>query len=342
LTNKKIAVLGTGANGSCVAADLTRAGLDVTLIDQWPAHIEKMKADGLTINMPNDTLEVKVRAEHLCDVCGFNEQYDIVLLMVKAFDTRWMAEFIKPYLAEDGLLIGVQNGMTAHDIAEIVGAHRTLGCVVELSSELFDPGIVKRNTAPDHTWFGIGALDPSMEARLPEAREVLAVAGKVDFVDDILSAKWMKLIINAMTMGIKGIVNMTAGEIFKVPGMREIMLRAGEESLIVGHDLGYKNVAIIGLKPEDIEGTNRLCELMLDKITADVGLGAKVTVLQDHLKGRYSEVDQINGYVADESEKRGLQAPVNRAVTEITRRIHAGELKPDPANVKLIQEALRN
>jgi 2-dehydropantoate 2-reductase len=292
--------------------------------------------------MPDETLSIAVRAEHMCDVCGFGGIYDLVFLMVKAFDTRWMAEFIKPYLAEDGLLIGAQNGMTAHDISEIVGAHRTLGCVVELSSELFDPGIVKRNTAPDHTWFGIGALDPSMEARLSQAREVLSIAGKVDFVDDILSAKWMKLIINAMTMGIKGIVNMTAGEIFKVPGMREIMLRAGEESLIVGHDLGYKNVAIIGLKPEDIEGTNRLCELMLDKITADVGLGAKVTVLQDHLKGRYSEVDQINGYVADESEKRGLKAPINRAVTEITKRIHAGELKPDPANVTLIEEALRN
>jgi 2-dehydropantoate 2-reductase len=253
-----------------------------------------------------------------------------------------MAEFIKPYLADDGLLIGVQNGMTAQDIAEIVGPERTLGCVVELSSEIFDPGVVKRNTTPDHTWFGIGALDPSMEPRLAEAKEVLSAAGKVDFVDDSQSAKWMKLIINAMTMGIKGVVNMTAGEIFKVPGMREIMLRAGEESQIVGQQLGYKNVAIIGLKPEDIEGSNRFCELMLDKITADVGLGAKVTVLQDHLKGRYSEVDQINGYVADESEKRGLKAPINRAVTEITKRIYAGELKPDAANVKLIQEALES
>ena len=42
--DKKIAVLGTGANGSCVAADLTNAGLDVVLIDQWPAHIEAMRA----------------------------------------------------------------------------------------------------------------------------------------------------------------------------------------------------------------------------------------------------------------------------------------------------------
>lgn len=337
---KKIAVLGTGANGSCVAADLAQAGLDVTLIDQWPAHVEKMKAEGLTINMPKETLQLEVRAEHLCDVCGLNEKYDVVLLVVKAFDTRWMAEFIKPYLADDGLLIGVQNGMTAEDIAEIVGPQRTLGCVVELSSEIYDPGIVKRNTAPDHTWFGIGALDPSMEKRLPEIQEILSHAGKVDIVDDVQSAKWMKLIINTMSMGIKGIVNMTSAEIFKVPGMRELMLRAGEESLVVGHELGYKNVAIIGLTQEDIEGANRFCELMLDKISADVGLGATVTVLQDHIKGRYSEIDQMNGYVAEESEKRGIEAPINKMVAEITRRIYAGELKPDPSNVKLIQETL--
>jgi len=337
---RKIAVLGTGANGSCVAADLTRAGLDVTLIDQWPAHVEAMKADGLTINMPDETLSIAVRAEHLCDVCSFGETYDLVFLMVKAFDTRWMAEFIKPYLADDGLLIGVQNGMTAQDIAEIVGPHRTLGCAAELSSELFDPGVVKRNTPPERTWFGIGALDPSMQSRLAEVREVLSVAGKVDLIDDIVDAKWMKLIINAMSMGIKGIANMTTGEIFQVPGMREIMLRAGEEALVVGQALGYKTVPIIGLKPEEVEGTNRFCELVLDRAVSHVGLDNKVAVLQDHLKGRYSEVDLINGFVADESEKRGLEAPVNRAVTEITRRIYAGEIKPDPANVALIRDAV--
>jgi 2-dehydropantoate 2-reductase len=334
---KKIAVLGTGANGSCIAADLTNAGHDVTLIDQWPAHVEKMKADGLTINMENATLEVKVRAEHMCDVCSLGEKYNVVFLTVKAFDARWMAEFIKPYLTDDGLLIGIQNGMTANDIAEIVGPHHTLGCAIELSAELFDPGIIKRNTPPDRTWLGIGALEPSMEKRLAEIQEILSDVGTVDIVENILSAKWMKLIINAMSMGI---TNMTSGEIFQVSGMRDIMLRAGEETLTIGHELGYKNVPIAGLMPEEIEGTNRLCELMLNQTTAHVGLTNKVAVLQDHLKGRYSEVNQINGFVADESEARGLEAPINRAITEITKRIYAGELKPHPSNVALIQEAL--
>lgn len=48
MTSPVIAVLGTGANGATIAADLTRAGHDVVLIDQWPAHVEAMRANGVT------------------------------------------------------------------------------------------------------------------------------------------------------------------------------------------------------------------------------------------------------------------------------------------------------
>ena len=48
----KIGIVGTGANGSCIAADLTRAGLDVSLIDQWPEHVNAMRQSGITIVMP--------------------------------------------------------------------------------------------------------------------------------------------------------------------------------------------------------------------------------------------------------------------------------------------------
>ena len=53
--SSKIAVLGTGANGASIGADLTRAGLDVTFIDQWPAHVEAMRKDGIRIEMPDET-----------------------------------------------------------------------------------------------------------------------------------------------------------------------------------------------------------------------------------------------------------------------------------------------
>ena len=87
--NKRIAVLGTGANGASIAADLTKAGLDVVLIDQWPEHVEAMRNNGIRIEMPEDTLVVPVRAYHLCDISTFDEKFDVVLLVIKAYDTSW-------------------------------------------------------------------------------------------------------------------------------------------------------------------------------------------------------------------------------------------------------------
>jgi len=338
--NKKIAVLGTGANGSCTAADLTNAGYDVVLIDQWPAHVEAMRANGLTIEMPNETVYAKVRAYHLCDVCTLNEKYDIVFLMTKAYDARWPAEFIKPYLTDDGLLIGIQNAMTVNDIADIVGASRTLGCVVELSSEVFTPGLVQRNTTRDKTWFGIGSVDPSTEDRLPEIESILKNVGKVTIQPNIMSAKWMKLVVNTMCLGPFAAMGLKLSETAELPGMRELALKAGTEALELGQHLGYSLEPIFGLTPDDIKGSNQLLEKLLDKLNHDIGPRARDCSLQDHLKGRYSEVDIINGLVVEEWKKRGKEAPANAAIVEISRRIHAGELKPERANMAIAQELL--
>jgi 2-dehydropantoate 2-reductase len=335
IVNKKIAVLGTGANGSCIAADLTNAGLDVVLIDQWPAHVEAMRANGLHITLREGEIHADVRAHHLCELASMNETFDVVLLLTKAYDTRWHAELIKPYLADDGFLVGIQNGMTAGVIADVVGASRTFGCVAELSSYCFTPGEIKRNTAPDRTWFGLGSFDPPTEGREAEVAAVLEHAGTVDLVDDILSAKFMKLVVNSMTLGTMAMIGGDLAD--EQPfAMSELMMRLGQESLVVGEALGHPVVPLFGLKLDGIEGSNQLLQTFIDKLNHDIGpkRGANTT-LQDHLKGRLSEVDLINGMIVDESAKRGLAAPANAAIVEVTRRIHNGELEPDPSNLKL-------
>jgi 2-dehydropantoate 2-reductase len=336
--SKRIAVLGTGANGSCIAADLVRAGLDVTLIDQWPAHVETMRRDGLHISAPDEEIQVAVDAHHLCDLCSLNRVFDIVLIVVKAFDTRWTAELIKPYLAEDAIVVGVQNCMTADDIAEIVGPSRTIGCVVELASEMFEPGNVKRNITRAKTWFSLGALDPSVKARVPEIEEMLKGVGRVSVNENIRSAKWMKLTVNAMCTG--SMLGLNNSEAIRLPGMREIMLKCGEEALKAGQLQGYSIEPIFGLTREEVEGSNRLLELLLDKIVKEIGTTSIDMVRQDHMKGRLSEIDLINGAVVAENARRGETSPMNEMVVTITRRIHAGELRPDPSNLALAKAML--
>ncbi len=336
---KKIAVLGTGANGSCIAADLTNADLDVVLIDQWPAHVEAMRANGLQINFKKGgEVHANVRAHHLCDLASMNQSFDVVFLVCKSYDTRWHAELIKPYLKEDGFLVGVQNGMTAEVIADVVGPSRTLGCVVELSSNCFTPGEVNRNTDLAGTWFGLGGFHPENIGKEVEIEPLLKHAGTVELVENVIAAKFMKLVLNAMALGP---VAMVDGDLAdeQPPGMNELMMRLGEEALAVGNALDYPIVPIFGLTKEQIQSSNRPLQTLIDRVNHDIGPGGGANAsLQDHIKGRLSEADEINGFVVAEGARHGIAAPANAAIVEVTRRIYAGELKPDPANLKLAIE----
>jgi 2-dehydropantoate 2-reductase len=339
--NKKIAVLGTGANGSCVAADLTNAGLDVVLIDQWPAHVEAMRANGLHVTLRQGEIHAKVRAYHLCELASMRQAFDLVLLVVKAYDTRWHAELIKPYLKPDGCLVGLQNAMTAEIVAEVVGHARTLGCVPELSSYCFVPGEIKRNTAPERTWFALGSFHPSTQGREEEVAAILRHAGKVEITPNILAAKYMKLVLNSMTLGTMAMMGTELAD-QQPEGMQELMTQLGTESLKVGAALGHPIVPIFGLTQAQIEGSNNLLMQLVDKVNHDIGPGRGAnTTLQDHMKGRLSEVDLINGFVVEEGRKRGIPTPANETLVEITRRIYMGELKPNPGNLAIALELLK-
>jgi 2-dehydropantoate 2-reductase len=120
--------------------------------------------------------------------------------------------------------------------------------------------------------------------------------------------------------------------------MRELMLRSGQEALDAGAAIGYPALPIFGLTADDVRRSNRLVETLLDTLLAGFVLPhTKTTVLQDWMKGRHSEVDDLNGLVVAERMKRGGAAPVNAAVVELAHRIERGELAPGPDNLALLR-----
>ena len=336
---QRIAILGAGANGAAIGTDLTRAGLDVKLIDQWPAHVEAMRANGVTVKMPDETIRADVDAYHLCDIATFTKPLDVVLMLFKAYDARWAAELIKPHLAKDGLLIGVQNGMTAETIADVVGPERTLPCVIELAGELEGPGVVIRRSPHEQgSWFALGSVDTATNGREEDVAELLRHVGEVEIVDDILSAKWMKLVMNSMTLATAALLGSGLNESYEIPGMRDLMLKAGAEALTAGAERGHKPVPIVGLRQSEIKNANNLLELLVEKLESFTLPGTPTTILQDHRKGRMSETDGINGLVAETLISSGHTAPARQAIAEVTRRIPAGEIKPDSSNMELVRK----
>ena len=330
----KIAVLGSGANGASIGADLIAAGEDVTLIEQWPAHVEAMRASGLTIEMPDTTLHVEPRTMHLCEVATLRERFDVVLMLMKAYDSRWAAQLIEPHLAGDGILAGVQNGMSTDTIADVVGAERTMGTVIEISSTMYDPGRVTRHVGHDRSWFAVGSIDPGAESRREDIARLLGHSGTVAVVDDIRATKWMKLISNATVLVPTAIAGLSMAEAIDHPGLRELMLRAGREARDVGAANGYPLLPIFGLSADEISQPETVVDTLLEKLyTAFVIPGATTTVLQDWTKGRHSEVDDINGTVVADGARLGVAPPVNAAVVEVAHRIERGDLQPGTANV---------
>ncbi len=96
MAEKRIAVVGTGANGAAIAADMTNAGFDVTCIEQWPAHVEAIRANGVTVRSPAGEEKVtRLDIHHLCEVAEVKRPFDLVYLVTKAYDARWHSELIK-------------------------------------------------------------------------------------------------------------------------------------------------------------------------------------------------------------------------------------------------------
>lgn len=337
--SSRIAVVGAGANGAGVGADLTRAGLDVTLIEQWPSHVEAMRARGVRVETDDAEPEVTpVRVHHVCEVAELRDDFDVVLVLVKAYDTRWATELVLPRLADGGLIAGVQNGMTAHDVASIAGDARTLGAVIEISSTMYEPGVIHRHTPRERSWFAVGSLTPATHGREEELAGILRHAGTVAVVDDILAAKWMKLVSNASVLVPTAALGMPMADALAVPGMREFMTRAGQEALDVGRALGHPVLPIFGLRADDVAQPESVVSTMLDALYRGfVRPGATTTVLQDWTKGRRSEAGDINGAVVDGGARTDTPTPVNAAILEVARRIESGALAPDADNLTVLE-----
>jgi 2-dehydropantoate 2-reductase len=330
-----MAVLGTGANGATVGADLVNAGYDVTFIEQWPAHVEAIRRDGIRVEFADRAEVTRIdNVLHLCQVAEVTQPFDIVFLMLKAYDTRWGCELIKPLLASDGLVVGVQNGMTVDDIADVVGPERTMGTVIEISSTMYEPGIVERHSPRDRSWFAVGAIDPAVRRRESEVAELLGHVGIAELSDDIRSSKWMKLVINAAELVPSAVLGLPIADAARVPEMGDIMVEAGNEALSAALAGGNRIVPIFGLEDVDPDEPDQYVDRLIDKLLSDYVLPhTESTVLQDWTRGRRSEVDQINGLVVRMHEEHGSVAPANSAVAAVAHRIEQGQIAPDPSNL---------
>lgn len=338
--DKKIAVLASGATGSSIGGFLSKAGYNVVLIDQWAAHVEAMNAQGLRINMTQtgELLKIPVKAIHLCDVCSLNQQFDIVFLTPKSYDSCWLTEFIKPYLKPDGVLVPVQNSLNPEWVAPIIGYERTIGCVIEQATELYIPGEIIRHSPPSGRTFMVGELNGMVTPRVKEVSEILNSVGLTVVTTNLWGGLWTKLIL-ATSMAMIALAGCQyAQETTEDPQILRLAIKQAKEALHVGKVLGYTLEDLFGTGDEFFKDSeDELLEKAYRLMSAHVGPKQSNVVIMDFRKGRPSETDYMNGLVVRKGRQANVPTPINELVNSIVKEIEEGKRKPERSNLELME-----
>ena len=345
---KRIAIVGAGALGGYVGGSLAHLGMDVTLIDPWPENVETIRAKGLELDglTPAEKFTVKgVKILHLTEVQALAKQpVDVAMVAMKSYDTAWATHLILPYLSAEGFVVSLQNCLNEETIAGIVGWGRTVGVVAsQISVDLYEPGRIRRTVAKGgdkYTIFRVGEPHGRITSRIEELVSWFSGIDSAKATTNLWGERWTKLVQNGMGNGVSAATGLTSGDCTRNPTIRRFQLRLAGEAIRVGQALGYELEKVRGLDPERLAKANEGDAAALAEVEAALVSKAdanprgdiqRPSMAQDILKGRRTEIDAMNGFIAAKGAAAGVPAPSHVKLTEIVTRVERGEIKPSPA-----------
>jgi 2-dehydropantoate 2-reductase len=296
----RFAVVGSGNMGCVYGANLARIGEDVTMVDVWADHVAAMRTSGLQMSGLNGEFVAKVEA--VTDP-GQAKQADAVIITVNAYNTAAAAESARVILAADGFALTLQNGLGNVEILrEVLGSHRVLAGLTFHSGDLKGPGqVTHTNKGPTY----LGELDKSQSGRLKAVFDRFQLAGLEPVLEaDIVSVLWGKFVHNCGLNAICALTDLRPGHIREVPDLDAFQTLIIEEVLAL---VKAKGIQIPEKNPVEV-------------IKAYSASKFHRVSMKQHLdRGRETEIDALNGYVVRESEKLGLKAPYNDALTKLMK-----------------------
>ena len=339
----RIGIVGAGAIGCVVGGLLTKAGHDIVLVDQWPEHVEAMRSRGLRLSGTCGDHLVKVHALHIHEAQRIREPFEAVFVAVKSYDTEWATELGLRYLSRDGVVVDFQNGVNDDRVAAVAGRERALGCVILIGAGMYEPAHAMR-TDSGKTGFKVGEHDGRDTARARALATVISDVAPAVVTTNLWGERWSKLCVNCMANPLAGLSGHGSAEVRTLPVPSRICVHVAAEVIRVGRARGFEVEPIYGIDAQRFVDAS--AGRGLDAVLADMGesakhlTGGRPSLLQDVMKGRRTEIEYLNGYVAAEGRRLGIPTPVNDAIVAEVRRHGVGRLRPDPKNLEPILTAL--
>ncbi len=296
----QFAVIGAGNMGSIYGANLARIGEKVVMIDVWEEHIVRMQKGGLQMDGLHGEFTAPVTA---ASNAAQAPKCDIAIICVNSYSTRDAAITARQLLKDSGLVLTLQNGLGHLEILiEVLEQRRVMGGLTFHSADLQGPGrVTHTNEGPTY----LGELDNTKSARLETLRDIFDRAGMMPVVvEDILATIWSKFVHNCAINAVCAMTGLRPGHIREVPAVDEFQTHIIRETLALANAKG-----IVLPDPDPAATIKAYCATKCHR----------VSMVQHLDRGRPTEIDSLNGYVARESEKLGLDAPYNHALAMLVK-----------------------
>lgn len=315
----QLTIIGAGAIGGTIGAHMIRAGHDVVFCDVDADHVKAINEFGISIEGPVENFSVKAKAILPADL---PDKLQNVAIAVKSHHTKSAAELLRGRLAPDRYVVTLQNGLTASDISEVVGAEKVIVSFVNFGADYLAPGKIMQGNIGA---FRVGELVGNEIT--PRVKELVAAFPYAEATGNILGFLWGKEAYGAMLYA-GATSDLSIADHLEEPKYRPLMLAIAREVLA---QAPVKVEGFNGFEPDDLEASlDRLVTFNRGSAKTHSGIYRDLTV-----RKRKTEVDDL---------LRDLKGPLTNYVGALVHAIERGERVCEVANLDLLatyERALR-
>ena len=312
----KIAVIGLGAIGGLVAGYLKSKGVPVVAVGK----IDQKKAidkDGLIIE------GIRGRSLYYLDVKPrLEEKVDLAIIAVKTQDLRDAVDKSREFLT-GALILTTQNGVRADKLLSMMlGEENIISSIVMFGATYVPHNKIIHNF--EGNWL-IGRPFGPNDEKVKEVADFLKISFNTLEVENISAMKWTKVFVNFSNC-LPALVGKSMQETYENLDMCKLSLRLLKEGFDIIDGLG---IQLLNMPDFDIEKLKGLTKMPLEQ-AAPIFSGIMTSlskeplygsILQSIQRGRPSEIDFINGEIANQAKFHNMEAKLNTRVTELVHHV---------------------
>jgi 2-dehydropantoate 2-reductase len=304
----QVAVVGGGAVGCYYGGLLARAGAPVTLIGR-AQHVDAISRDGLDFEALTFREHVPMQAS--TDMAAARGAA-LVLFCVKSTDTDAAARELAAHLDPSARVVGLQNGVDNLERLRAVlpNPNHVVPAVVYVACAMAGPGHLKHTGRGDLV---IGAAGNVGANAAPSATAGISADGLQQIAnwfetagvpcavsDNVMGELWAKLLINCAYNPMSALGRARYKRVTALPDARAVMEAAVREVLAVAEKEGVR------MPPGDWVAKALALSASMPEATSSTA--------QDLARGKRTEIDHLNGYVARRGAALGVPTPVNQTL----------------------------